>query len=1853
MINLQKSDLGLSAININSSVELFDGSQAVSGNHLRWNFNPEMGFPKNGFTIQRYNFKITSNRNNVTKGNSFIAPASLLEWEKKINLPRNKREALSRINEVLVSNYAKIKYNQAAEELMDIIGLLYNTGNPEEMYNTRLDSSDTQENGLKSGLRVIDVLMAASVDPYIARMLGLYIIDTSAKPTLKYVYLIQGHWDDMQFAPLSLSFENYNIDHSVLPIQFQNVKVVPNQRTVGVSLRENNDLYRTHLLVLGNLNQGFSIKFDFPIEEVVIEYELNNNSGNWEFTTLGEPLLYTDNGNLIRIARPNVAFQDLTFKNIPGETFRIYNINYRKQYGTIGNITNIAILDPSFSKVLSRPNITKLNSEQMPAILNNSGEVSNKISQVKISSLASVPNINEILIPKESDSIKVLKSLDNHNNPVRIQFSRLTKANSRLVSTNQLKKIGSPAIYRENTSNINLPNLLGYWSFNGNIVNIKDGVKPTKIGTPQFIKSKNEDKTAPFYLKFNKGDALIIEQEYIKSLGDNFTLQATVKISELSASTATIIGNSKRNGFWWGIKKESEAIYKMQLYINGNLAESNFSIPTNYKLQLSVSYDGRKAIFRYSGLHFLNFDEPINLEQGKVNIPRTNITIGADVSTSGVIRSSFAGEIAELSIWQQVIHPSESNHLLEKAVIYLPQQQDLSQLIFHDPKTYFTYSGSNQIAFKKTNALKSLASSFSVFLWARPNSNISEGHPALLGNNYQNGFWLGLVKSGNQFHLRFWMNNRYFDTRNKINVEKWSHLGVSYNGNKISLFVNGRLDSTHNARLDALVNNDENIAIGSEILPLGETDVKFPFNGLITDIQIWRVSLTIAQWQQKMGGLQFTNKFLENAHYHYGAQAIDIFGRISRFSSVKKIKTKAKPSYNSPVNLHAKFKPISGEILSKEDILETDTDGNQIKVGYVIVTNIPFKSILKEKILGYDLTVKKTITYEVPKKSESDASVIVLQQEERIVEQSFEINKAIKDQNSLNFKFEVNTVPFEQLIPEVGDRFYIELDFFYTLKWGWTGIQQLYFKEINAFELYQSRGIQNELSSSITVLEKTPVRNFGPKEFKIKINKNTIGFLANELNNQYCLIGAHKFKIINHTQGSAPEFKVKYTSEPLISPENGDTIRITIPEGATGYKKIEDNIDPLLATIPIPEIEPLIISQALNFNLEVMEAVSELELDSNSEPLVIERKNLIQEQKIDWFPLSKVYKMTLSGVSRPIEDAIENNIKDYIPGALVFYDTSENQNKWRSFYIIWHQWTSVNRLIIYTTPGEKEEPISLIDISREHTIRFYIGKSYSYDGVLNRLPNFINGQTTEQYHLMLKSKDEEGVTSDVSRSTVMVAVNRKRPEKAPKPNVVPLTKADYYGKSIIQVDWNHFRASEPLYYKVFRVTDSDIYTRDLEQRRTRQGFYKNLSPNQVFQDDVDFMDWLQTQDNITPADLFADLHSEAWQNVTSIWRRWADRFYPALIEDELLVLAERRGNEKAFKLLTGKPIRATSYQDEVNGIVSNRYFYRLKTMSEALSESTIWGAVSNGVITEAVKAPRTPVFTKVEAGDRQISLQWSLNRESDFKEYILYRSEQKEDLEDLRWWSTEADGRIVADIPDPRITTSNNSIEIPNTNSMARVLAVYRISEFKKDNNPIELQPQALNYYTNSSEFETSDSESLPHVISNLRKIENGVAVAIVYEDESGHKNSLLEKHQLLPHLDDGILGLQDYYYRLVAKNENQLLSKGSEIRHARTLEVEAPPAPELISSSRISKRHFDLVDLEIMVENNLEIMIESRSDNDLFWKVEKVWTSEKYPYNFRQKVSKNELKDYRLWSRTLNQLQCSKPLFINLNIES
>lgn len=166
----------------------------------------------------------------------------------------------------------------------------------------------------------------------------------------------------------------------------------------------------------------------------------------------------------------------------------------------------------------------------------------------------------------------------------------------------------------------------------------------------------------------------------------------------------------------------------------------------------------------------------------------------------------------------------------------------------------------------------------------------------------------------------------------------------------------------------------------------------------------------------------------------------------------------------------------------------------------------------------------------------------------------------------------------------------------------------------------------------------------------------------------------------------------------------------------------------------------------------------------------------------------------------------------------------------------------------------------------------------------------------------------------------------------------------------------------------------------------------------------------------------------------------AFKAYRALGDDELRVLANLPGVEKAFTQLTVKALDpadpATADQrgpddpagyvarpgvrrflDQLDGRSTNRYLYRASYVDPAQNRSKL-GPVGTPVRLPDTVPPRAPAVPSATAGNCRITLAWPSNREVDLLEYRVFRADTADAARDLRSMTQVA---VIAADPDPAL----------------------------------------------------------------------------------------------------------------------------------------------------------------------------------------------------------------------------------------
>lgn len=113
----------------------------------------------------------------------------------------------------------------------------------------------------------------------------------------------------------------------------------------------------------------------------------------------------------------------------------------------------------------------------------------------------------------------------------------------------------------------------------------------------------------------------------------------------------------------------------------------------------------------------------------------------------------------------------------------------------------------------------------------------------------------------------------------------------------------------------------------------------------------------------------------------------------------------------------------------------------------------------------------------------------------------------------------------------------------------------------------------------------------------------------------------------------------------------------------------------------------------------------------------------------------------------------------------------------------------------------------------------------------------------------------------------------------------------------------------------------------------------------------------------------------------------------AVVRNDIALLQELATvNEDAFGLVTGVPVEATQFRDEIPGIGRNRYFYRVRAVDAAENRSA-WSAVSAPFYQVDTTPPEVPREFQVVSGDRSAVLTWLTSRDLQITGYRIYRTE--------------------------------------------------------------------------------------------------------------------------------------------------------------------------------------------------------------------------------------------------------------------
>jgi hypothetical protein len=323
-----------------------------------------------------------------------------------------------------------------------------------------------------------------------------------------------------------------------------------------------------------------------------------------------------------------------------------------------------------------------------------------------------------------------------------------------------------------------------------------------------------------------------------------------------------------------------------------------------------------------------------------------------------------------------------------------------------------------------------------------------------------------------------------------------------------------------------------------------------------------------------------------------------------------------------------------------------------------------------------------------------------------------------------------------------------------------------------------------------------------------------------------------------------------------------------------------------------------------------------------------------------------------------------------------------------------------------------------------------------------------------------------GNESSMGGPATVFRVRRVKPQAPPIPPdsaKVFASPADYHGNSYYTYRW---LPSQHLKTFVYRAMDDAVFQADLASR-PRPAL--QATDTQFFPDEAVEPAW----DALKRQQVAVELNALNGVNPTD--KAAVRAAYSGLSNDGLRVLAGLPGIEKVFVQLThqalepeepqggapgglrwrriGPDIDAGSlaagqraYVDTLDGRATNRYFYRCAYVDEvhnigslSLSSPPVW--------LPDVTPPIAPRIARVVAGDRQVTLEWSSNREPDLAEYRIYRTDDAGAARDIRLMDLVHTVAVATGDPSARPrTVSWTDDPVPGLRDLwYRVIAVDRI----------------------------------------------------------------------------------------------------------------------------------------------------------------------------------------------------------------
>ena len=260
----------------------------------------------------------------------------------------------------------------------------------------------------------------------------------------------------------------------------------------------------------------------------------------------------------------------------------------------------------------------------------------------------------------------------------------------------------------------------------------------------------------------------------------------------------------------------------------------NLSAQLNSEIATNVSYNTMQRIWKFIPA---NEEAPVV----KISIPQELIPNTSSVgnyymfiSDSDVFDTDVDFKILTLDDHGKLTTDYKFNQTAYITFGFSPQINEARSIYFEGSESYMDMQ----------NTLDLNPNGFTLSAWIKHNNATGDNAMSILSKRdiaFTQGYDLSLTEA-NKIKIK-WKNSSFqsLESYTSIPNNKWHHIAVTYNGAKVSIYIDGVLDNFANRTVPMATNESFHIAAAGNISPVQH------YKGHIDEVRIWNTDLTADQ----------------------------------------------------------------------------------------------------------------------------------------------------------------------------------------------------------------------------------------------------------------------------------------------------------------------------------------------------------------------------------------------------------------------------------------------------------------------------------------------------------------------------------------------------------------------------------------------------------------------------------------------------------------------------------------------------------------------------------------------------------------------------------------------------------------------------------------------------------------------------------------------------------------------------------------------------------------------------------------------------------------------------------------------